>query len=205
MNWIGVAEEPHGPEAVLINAQHPWAELIPSGRVSRQASFSAARTAHHETPNATAVSDTARPGWITASTTWSRSRPVERACRGTRLVASKNESRGQAGSWQYHRYLDQRTSTAPATGMSLTRWMPLSFRRDATAPQVGQPDGWSVSIMIRCRPSASTRGDDAVLGQTEDDSGSVRRHTGRLSQGSWCCPWLNARHTHPSRATVPLF
>ncbi|MDQ0000116.1 hypothetical protein J2W15_003629 [Pseudarthrobacter sulfonivorans] len=51
--------------------------------MSRRASFSAARTIHHETPNAAAVSDTARPERITASTTWARSRPVDRARRGT--------------------------------------------------------------------------------------------------------------------------
>lgn len=44
------------------------------------------------------------------------SRPVERARRGTWVVGSKNESRGQARSWQYQRYMDYRRSTAPGDG-----------------------------------------------------------------------------------------
>jgi hypothetical protein len=71
-------------------------------------------------------------------------------------VDSKNESRGQARSSQCQRYLDQRTSTAPATGMSRIRWKRRSFRRVATTPQLGQPGGWSVSTMIWRRPSAVT-------------------------------------------------
>jgi len=110
-----------------------------SGRVRRQASVSAARTIHQDTANAAAVSDTARPELMTASTTWSRSRPVDRARRGTWAVDSKNESRGQPRSSQYQRYLDQSTYTTPATGMSRIRWKRRSFRRVATTPQVGSP------------------------------------------------------------------
>jgi hypothetical protein len=68
---------------------------------------------------------------------------VERARRGTWAVDSQNESRGQTGSSQCQRYLDQRTSTAPANGMSRIRWKRRSFRRVATTPQLGQPGGWS--------------------------------------------------------------
>ena len=48
-----------------------------------------------------AVSDTARPERMTASTSWSRSLAVERARRGTCGVDSKNESRSHADSSQY--------------------------------------------------------------------------------------------------------
>ena len=65
-------------------------------------------------------------------------------------------------------------TTAPATGMSRIRWKRRSFRQETTTPQLGQPGG------------------------------SVSRHPGRLFQGSWACSWLNARHTHPSRATGPF-
>jgi hypothetical protein len=44
-----------------------------------------------------------------------------------------------------------------------------------------------------------------VVGQVEDAGGSLAHRPGRLIQGSWSCPWLNARHTHPSRATGPIF
>ncbi|BAS13775.1 hypothetical protein AHiyo8_20780 [Arthrobacter sp. Hiyo8] len=71
---------------------------------------------------------------------------------GTWAVDSKNESLPHAGSSQYQRYLDQRTSTAPATGMSRIRWKRRSFRREATTPHVGQPGGCSVSTMTRRPP-----------------------------------------------------
>ncbi|MDQ0000115.1 hypothetical protein J2W15_003628 [Pseudarthrobacter sulfonivorans] len=65
------------------------------------------------------------------------------------------------------------------------RWL-VGFDNDPAAPVV--QDGG---------------GNDAVVGQVEDAGGSVGGHPGRLSQGSWSCSWLNARHTHPSRATGP--
>jgi hypothetical protein len=111
---------------------------------------------HHDTRNIAAVSDTARPERITASTTWSRSRPVDRARRGTWVVELENEGRGHVRSSQCKRYFNQRTSTAPATAMSPIRWTRSSFRLVATTPQVGQPSGWSVSIMIRRLPPSGT-------------------------------------------------
>ena len=53
-------------------------------------------------------------------------------------------------------------------------------------------------------PYGAGDGDDAVVGQVEDAGGSVERHNDRLSEGSSSCSWLNARHTHPSRATGPF-
>lgn len=72
-----------GPSGVQIHdGCHP--RLVPDSRCRvRQASVNAARTNHQDTANAAAVSDTARPELMTASTTWSRSRPVDRARRGT--------------------------------------------------------------------------------------------------------------------------
>ena len=83
--------------------------------------MTAARTIHQDTAKQKAVSDTARPELITASTSWSRSRLVERARRGTCGVDSKIDSRSHAGSSQYQRYLDYSTSTGPATGISRSR------------------------------------------------------------------------------------
>ncbi len=157
-----------------------------SGRVRRQASVTAARTVHHETPNAAAVSDTARPERITAATTWSRSRPVDRARRGTWTVDSNLHG---AGDRNVPDPLEapflplRRDNTAAGTA----RWL-VNFDDDLAAP-IGQHAG----------------GDDAVVGQVEDAGGSVERHNGRLSQGSWSWSWLNARHTHPSRAMGALF
>jgi hypothetical protein len=127
-----------------------------SGSVSRQASFTAARTIHHDTAKPAAVSDMARPELITASTSWFRSRPVDRARRGTCAVDSKNESRARSVSPQYQRYLVQSTSTGPATGMSRIRWTRRSFRRVATTPQLGHPGGCSLSTMTWRQPSAVT-------------------------------------------------
>ena len=173
--------------------------------MSRQASFSAARTIHQDTANAAAVSETARPERMTASTSWSRSRPVERARRGTWAVDSKNESRSHAGSSQYQRYLDQSTSTAPATGMSRSP-LEAAFlppRRDDTAARAAR---WLVGFDDDLAPAIGEHGggDDAVVGQVEEDGGSVGCDPGRLVQGSWSCSRLNARHTHPSRATGPF-
>jgi uncharacterized protein YodC (DUF2158 family) len=113
-------------------------------------------------------------------------------------VDSKNESLSHAGSSQYQRYLDQSTSTGPATGMSRIRWKRRSFRRVATTPQLGQPGGWSVSTMIWRRPSAST--------VTE-----MTRYSGRLKMlvaasnattvGSWFCSWFDClANQRPRRA-----
>lgn len=100
--------------------------------------------------------DTAWPERMTACTSWSRSRLVERARRGTWGVDSKKESRSQARSSQYHPYLDQNTSTAPATGMSRSRCTRRFFRRDAMTPLLEQPGGWFVSTMTCRRPPAVT-------------------------------------------------
>ncbi|MBB6405679.1 hypothetical protein HNP00_003009 [Arthrobacter sp. AZCC_0090] len=75
--------------------------------------MSAARTIHQDTANPAAVSETALPERMTASTSWSRSLLVERARRGTWALDSKNESLSHPGSWQYQRYLDHSTSTGP--------------------------------------------------------------------------------------------
>ncbi|YCQ23165.1 hypothetical protein M1E07_00875 (plasmid) [Arthrobacter sp. Z4-13] len=95
--------------------------LSMSGNCSRQVSVTAARTIHQDTANLAAVSDTARPERITASTSWSRSLAVERARHGTCGVDSKNDNRSHATSSQYQRYLDQSTSTGPATGIPRSR------------------------------------------------------------------------------------
>ena len=58
-----------------------------SGRTTA-AALRAAWTSHHETPWARATSEAARPERITAETTWSRSRVVERAYRGICWVGS---------------------------------------------------------------------------------------------------------------------
>ena len=95
--------------------------LSTSGSRSTQASVTAARTIHQDTAKSAAVSDTALPERMTASTSWSRSLLVDRERRGTWDVDSKNDSRSHAGSSQYQRYLDQSTSTGPATGISRSR------------------------------------------------------------------------------------
>lgn len=82
---------------------------------------------------------------------------------------------------QCQQYLDQRTSTAPATGMSRIRWKRRSLRRVATTPQFGDPrrlvcfnDDLASAIIRR------GGGDDAIVGQVEDAGGSAERHTVRL-------------------------
>src|SRR6478672_6984965 len=120
--------------------------LSTSGSFSRHASVTAARTIHQDTAKPAAVSETGRPERITASTSWSLSRLVDRERRGTWGVDSKNDSRSHAGSSQYQRYLDQSTSTGPAIGISRSRWKRRSFRREAMTPQLGQPGSWSVSM-----------------------------------------------------------
>src|SRR5687768_11598048 len=153
---LRVTEEPHGPEPVLIYAQHPRAGFIHVGQRQNAGLVQRGTDRPPRHPERRGGLGHGPPERIAASTKWSLSRPVERARRGTWAVDSKKESRAQAGSSQCQRYLDQRTSTAPATGMSRIRWERLSFRRVATTPQVGQPGGWSVSTMIRRLPSATT-------------------------------------------------
>ena len=90
-------------------------------------------------------------------------------------------------------------------GCSRIHWKRRSFRGAATTQQLGWPGGCSVfnddlaSAVLR-----RGGGHDAVVGQVEEAGGSVERHNRRLSQDSWSCSGLNARHTHPSRATCPL-
>jgi hypothetical protein len=97
---------------MLINAQHPRAERINILQPQQARLGHRRRTIHHDTANPPAVPDTALPERMTASTSWSRRRLVDRARRGTWGVDSKNDSRPQAGSSQYHRYLDHSTSLA---------------------------------------------------------------------------------------------
>jgi hypothetical protein len=96
--------------------------LFTSGSRSRQASSSATRTIQQKTAKPTVVSDAALPDRMTASTRWSRGRLVERSRRGNCGVDSKNDNLPQAASSPCQRYLDQSTSTGPATGISRIRW-----------------------------------------------------------------------------------
>lgn len=69
------------------------------------------------TANQKVVFDTALPERMTDSKSGSRSYLVYRARPASGGVDSKNESRSPANSSQCHRYVDQRTSTGPATGI----------------------------------------------------------------------------------------
>jgi hypothetical protein len=151
----GVLEVAHRPETVLINAQHPRAELV-HVRQLEQTCFGHRGPDHP--PGHSEARGGLRHGPAGADDSIHelvRSRLVERARRGTCGVDSKNDSRSHAGSSQYQRYLDQSTSTGPATGISRSRCTRRSFRRDAMTPQLGQPGGWSVSTMTCRRPAVT--------------------------------------------------
>jgi hypothetical protein len=129
---------------------------------SLPAAVSGARwTGHHETPYAAAASVAARPDSMTAETSVFCRRRVERARRGTSVVASKNVLRGHSGSSQKNRRLNQITSTGPATGMSRIRCRRRECRRVPMTPQAGQPDSVVLSTWILRWPkpgiSVSTR------------------------------------------------
>lgn len=80
-----ILEVSHGPEPMRINTQHPGAESV-HVRQTQQAG-------HQDTAKPEAVSDTARPERMTASTGCSRSLPVDRPRRGI-CVDSKNATAG---------------------------------------------------------------------------------------------------------------
>ncbi len=120
---------------------------------------------------------------------------VPKPARGTgtaRHLGSKNDSRSHSASSKYQRYLDQSTSTGPATGISRSRWKRRSFRREAMTPQLGQLVGLDDDL-----PPASGHGggNDVIVGQVEEDDGSVGRDPGRLNQGSWSCSRLKCLDT----------
>jgi hypothetical protein len=92
-----------------------------SGSVRRQASFTAARNIRHDTAKPAAVTDMARPELITASTSWFRSRPVDGHGAGPARWTRRTRAWCSPFSPQYQRYLDQSTSTGPATGISRIR------------------------------------------------------------------------------------
>jgi hypothetical protein len=125
-----------------------------SGR-RRAASPMTCWTSHHEIPKARAVSDTARQESMTASTSVSRSRRVDRARRGTWGVASQNDFRSHKYSSQNQRRLSQRSHTAPATGMSRSFWQRRSLTLEAITPQLGHPGGNVDSTVTWRIPSRS--------------------------------------------------
>ena len=112
-----------------------------SGSTIAAAAVRAVWTSHQETPWARATSAAARPESITAATTVSFSRWVERANRGTWSVASANVPRPQISSAQNQRRLTHQTSVAPATGISRRRCSRREWTFSATTPHPGQPGG----------------------------------------------------------------
>jgi hypothetical protein len=145
--------------------------LSTSGSLAAAASR-ARWTSHHETPWAAAVSVAARPDSMTAETRVFCSRRVERARRGTSMVASKKVRRRHSDSSHQNRCLDQVTSTGPATGMSRIRCRRRECRRVPMTPQAGQPDSVVLSMWIRRWPKprisvsrAQLRMDNEFLGK----------------------------------------
>lgn len=108
--------------------------------------------------------------------------------RGTSGVDSKKERRSHPDSSQYQRYLDQtRPPARPVTE-------PLKAPRYSAGgdnPASGAPGGRSVSNAVT-PASGHAHGDDTVVGQVEEDGGSITCHPGSLVQGSWSCSRLNA-------------
>lgn len=153
----------HGPEPVLINAQHPWAERVYVGQPVQAGFITAARTIHQDTPKPAVVSYTARPEWTTASTSWSRSRLVELARHETWGCGFKE------GQPVARRFLAQPLHTLflPAGGddpaARATQWL-IGF--DDDLPATGTDGGRN----------------DTVVGQVEEDGGSVGCHPGTLVQ-----------------------
>lgn len=135
-----------------------------SGR-RRAASAITCWTSHHEIPNAKAVSDTARPEVMAASSTDCRSRSVDRARHGTCGVALQNYFRSHRYTSQKQRRLSQSISARLATGTSHSRWNRRSFTRNATTPQCGQPGVNVVSIVMWRAPSGSKHGADETVNQ----------------------------------------
>jgi len=116
-----VLEVAHGPEPVFVSAEHPRAEFVHVRQPQQKGLIQRGPNIHRDTAKPTVVSHTGRPERMTASTRWFRNLVVERARRGTRGVDSKNESRSQAISSQYQRYLDHPPAQARPTRRNTTR------------------------------------------------------------------------------------
>lgn len=122
-----------------------------SGSTAAAALVRAVWTSHHEIRWARATSAAARPESMTAATICSFNRLVERANRGTCVVASANVPLLQRDSEQNQRRLAHSTSTAPATGTSRTRCRRREWAFVAITPHSGQPGG-SVEATVTRRP-----------------------------------------------------
>src|SRR5699024_1998900 len=129
--------------------------------------LSAAWTNHQDTPCARATSPAARPEAMTAATSWSLSRAVERANLGTCTLASANVPTVHAASAQNQRRLAHHSSTAPATGTSRRRCRRRECTREAITPHLVQPGGSVDSTVIRRPPSGRS-------------TASITRNPGRL-------------------------
>jgi hypothetical protein len=128
---------------------------------------------HHDTTKPAAVSDPARPERMTASTRWSRSRAVKRARRGTWGVASKNDSRSHAYFFSVPAVLGPQHLHRPGD-----RNIPQSLKTALFAPGRDDAAAWTARWLVGFDddlPAAGSDGggDDVVVGQVEEEGGSV--------------------------------
>lgn len=189
----GVAEEPHGPEPVFIDTQHPRAELI---HVGQGGQVGLVQRGPHRPPRDPERGRHLRDGMAG---------PDDRVNDLVPVPAGGPRPAGDLGGGFKER--------EPRTGRRLAVPAVLG-PEDLHGPGNRDiPDPLETLLLPpRCHDTAggAARGlvgfdndpapaigqhagrDDAVVGQVEDAGGSVRRHPGRLIQGSWSCPWLNA-------------
>ncbi|MCY1237542.1 hypothetical protein D9M72_502440 [compost metagenome] len=185
---VGVTEIPHGPEPVFVDAKPPEAELVHVGHGRKQASVSGARTIPHDSATGATVSDTARPELMTASTTRSRSRAVDRDLGG----GGFEECEPRAG-----RFFAAPAVLGPedfhgASDRDVLDPLDAAFLPPRRHDTAGRPSLWLVGFdndPAHCVVQNGGR-DDKVVRQ--DAGGSVGRHNDRLSQGPWYCSRLNA-------------
>jgi hypothetical protein len=157
-----------------------------------QASVTAARTIHQDTAKPAAVSDTALPERMTASTSWSRS-PGRGAGTARHLWRAFEERKPVArrlfavpavlGPGHVHQ-----TGNANITESLNAAFLPAG-RDDPAARAARKLVAFDDHLPLAGNSSGEN---DSVVGQDKENGGSVSCDPGRLDRGSWSCSRLNA-------------
>ena len=129
---------------------------------------------------------------------------IDLARAGTCRVDSANVALAQRSSAQIHRPLHQTTSTAPAIGMSRTRWRV----RDGCGSRSPRTPGTRRFGRHDHNPPTTSGGldrvDHAVSGQVEKGARSITLRDRRLAHHSWSLPWwISSQHPSQCKATSP--